>query len=182
MIGSDFSGDFRLDSGDIYLDCAGRSPLPIVVEQAGHNAVSSKVQPWKELPDCAEEISQLFSQLINAESHHCIALAPSTAFAVTLACENIFKSGILGPGKFVVIMFGEMESSVMAWQSICQRTGSTLRVVVSTDERKTWADEFIEVLQTLPSGSLAAVSLTCVHWCSGETVDSLRKLSYLFVS
>ena len=95
-----------------------------------------------------------------------------------MACDNIFRSGILGPGKYVLIMFGEMESSVMAWQSICQRTGSTLVVVTSTAESKTWADEFLEVFQTLDLESVAVISLSCVHWCSGEHVDVLCKSSY----
>lgn len=75
-------------------------------------------------------------------------------------------------------MFGEMESSVMPWQSICQQTGSTLLVVTSTNQNKTWADEFLDILQTINPGSLAVVSLSCVHWCSGEYVDVLRKYFY----
>jgi selenocysteine lyase/cysteine desulfurase len=164
---------FALDENVDYFDCAGRSPLPLSVERVGHDSVSWKLKPWKSLPNFPQEIAQKYSKLIRAESADCIALAPSTTFAMTLAAENIIRSGILRPGKFVVLMFGEMESSVYAWQSACQRTGATLLVVPPPDDSTTWSEAIISTLDTLSPGDLAAIVLTCVHWCSGRTVDAL---------
>ena len=92
---------------------------------------------------------------------------------MTLASENILRSGILGPGKYVVVMFGEMESSVYPWQLACQKTGASLLVVPSPDENTSWSDAIISALNALPPGALAVIILTCVHWCSGLTVDCL---------
>ena len=39
-----FQNDFSVDPEIIYLDCAGRSPLPILVERVGQLSVSSKVR------------------------------------------------------------------------------------------------------------------------------------------
>jgi selenocysteine lyase/cysteine desulfurase len=185
---------FSLDSNVDYFDCAGRSPLPKSVEQVGHDAVSWKVshilflslkflqsKPWKSLPNFPQEISQKYSKLIGAESADCISIAPSTTFAMTLAAENIIRSGILCPGKYVLVMFGEMESSVYPWQSACQRTGATLLVIPPPDENTTWSEAIIATLENLNPGDLAVILLTCVHWCSGRTVDALGKLSPPFL-
>jgi hypothetical protein len=101
---------------------------------------------------------------------------------MTLATENILRTGILSPGKSVVIMFGEMESSVYPWQSACQRTGASLVIVPPPDHDSSWADAIITALDALPPGSLAAIVLTCVHWCSGLTVDALRESQSLPVA
>lgn len=38
-----FESDFNINPEITYLDCAGRSPLPLDVEKVGHLSVTSKV-------------------------------------------------------------------------------------------------------------------------------------------
>ena len=136
------------------------------------------MKPWNPLPDFPQIIAQKYSKLINSESSDCIALAPSTTFAMTLAATNIIHSGILGPGKYVLVMFGEMESSIYPWQSACQRTGAILLVIPPPDDNSTWAEAILATLENLNPGDLAVIILTCVHWCSGRTVDALGESSF----
>jgi selenocysteine lyase/cysteine desulfurase len=114
---------------------------------------------------------RLYAKLIHAESPHCIAISSSTAHAISLASNNLIRSGVLSQNQAIVIMEGEMESSVYAWQNACKLTGCKL-IVIPRPKNSTWSDEIIKYLSTCESnGSLAVVSLSCVHWCSGELID-----------
>lgn len=99
---------------------------------------------------------------------------------MTLAAENILRSGILGPDKYILVMHGEMESSVYPWQSVCQRTGAILHVIPPPDDNTSWTTAIKTTIDSLPHNSIAVIILTCVHWCSGRSIDPIGEIFFHF--
>jgi len=116
--------DFRSASADgcIYLDTAGRSALPTRVERAGLEALPRKATPWRGLGDdgVADDVRTLFAELIHAPSSDCVAFAPATSTALSVAAANAVRTGVLGPGKAVLLLDNEMGSAVYPWQDACR--------------------------------------------------------------
>lgn len=110
---------------------------------------------------------QLYSTLINADSERSIAFAPTTAFAISLAAENIMRSGKLGPGKKIILVENEMGSNVYPWQHACTVTGAALEIVAFPPPGQSWAEAIIGHLDK----STAVVSVGASHWCDGSAID-----------
>ncbi len=115
----------------------------------------------------------LYAKLINSPTPECIAFAPSTAFAMSLAAANLTRLGKIPKGKCVLVLASEMASNVYPWQHACQLTGATLVVVPApvAATGQTWASQIISYLA---KGNVCVLSVGMVHWCDGTFIDLIE--------
>ena len=158
----------------VYLNNAGCSQSPLQVIEEGNKYLQWKSEPWNSSNGEGYDVTvrELYSELIRAESCHCIAFAPSTTFAMTLAAMNILKSGRLAQSCRVLITESEEDSNVFPWQNMCVQAGDhvVLQVVprpdLSVENGITWSRVIIDQLKATPP--VAVLALSCVHWCEGS--------------
>lgn len=162
----------RPGEGQIYFDSASRSPIPINVEEIGHEYLSMKGCPWNFNSNESDvlAIRECFSRLINSSSD-CIALAPSTSFAISLAARNILKSGNCVKGSKILVLENEMASNVYSWQRICEETGAVLSVISSPAD-----GDWVGAIGRNLDNSVVVLAVSSVHWCDGSLIN-LKALS-----
>lgn len=148
--------------------------MPTSVEEVGIAALKQKMQPWNGVGSDLDiaDVRQLFAALVGCNDASCIALNPSTGFAMTMAATNVVKSNIScrRTGQTVLTLDKEMGSVVYPWQEACKVTGAKLRVVADPfleGSSMSWTDAILSELDE----SVAVVALPAVHWCSGATID-----------
>jgi selenocysteine lyase/cysteine desulfurase len=168
-----------------YLDHAGQAPLSDAVIQAGIDALHRK--PWESQPEVAiksqQRVRYLFANLIGADASD-IAIHPSTAFAMSMAAENIFPT-IQNARRSsssaattttikdkVLVLQDEFNSAVYPWQNMVQRSNGRLNLAIVpcptlTFGHSTWTDA---ILDSLDASTLVA-SLTPLHWSNGTLID-----------
>lgn len=174
---SPWISNFKIpQAGQIYFDSASRSPIPCNVELVGKDYVSMQASPWdfKSNESDVFNIRKLYSNLIHSISSECIALVPSTAFAMSLAAKNILHSGSVIVGKKIMVVENEMASHVYCWQRLCKETGATL-FVVPTPEDNDWLATIIHHFDP----SVVVLALSSVHWCDGSLINLQALSKYL---
>lgn len=170
---------FEKEAGVVYFDSAGRSVIPKSVETVGVDALKRKSTPWNGI--CTEndslKVREMFAELINCESY-CVAIAPSTGFAMSVAAKNIVRMGILHVGTSVLLIEKDAGSAVYPWQDACNQTHATLRIVedpIHSNDEITWADAILEQLDE----NVAVVVLPVVHWCDGALIGLEKIVDFL---
>ena len=147
------------------------------------------------LHELQDEIRRLFATIINVPNHNnnqtatTIAMHPSTAFAITLAAENILTQFLTNNNKFekgrILILQDQMCSAVYPWQAICERSQGRLQLdVVSSPGNEisndgingmngmNWTTAVLERLteqRNLPP--VVAACLPPLHWSDGSLLD-----------
>ncbi len=179
---------FSVDEGVVYFDSSGRSVLPKSVEEIGITALQRKSKPWNGISseNDPQEVRELFSTLINAPDPNCIAICPSTAFAMSIAAKNIVHMGVLHAGTCVLLLEKQFSSAVYPWQDACNYTSATLRIVEDpfsqqlgvasvVDDEFSWADQIIEQIDD----DVSVIVLPAVHWCDGAIIDLEKIAAFL---
>ena len=170
-IGSHFTPSASEHGEVIYFDTAGRSILPKAVYEVGQKALAQKLTPWLGVgsEDDPAAVRTLFATLIGAESDSDVAMVPSTAFAMSLAAQNMTRTGALRGGSTVLVMANEMGSVVYPWQEACRAVGASFKVILDPQPPLSWSDAVIAAL--VDDQSIAVIALPPVHWCDGSIVD-----------
>lgn len=160
---------FALENESIvYLNGAARSPMPRSVAATGRSAVDTKLFPWRMENEhiVVGEVCALYSNLINAESPDCIAITPSTSYAMALAAKNIpFNSG-----QTVLCLEGQMASNVLPWQHLCTEYGTAITVVRRPLDGD-WTNAVIRRIAEVGKEAVGVVAIPACHWCDGSLVD-----------
>jgi len=135
--------DVERDPGLVYLDNAGRTPLPRCVLKAGERALKRKVRPWEGMGNDADvdDVRARYARIIGHDNGADIALCPSTSYSMSLAAHNLVRTGVIARGTEVLVLQNQMASNVMPWQSACRRAGARLRVVPSPS--RTWTEAIL---------------------------------------
>lgn len=158
----------HLSRDRVYLNAAGRSPLPKHSLAVGLAAQRKKAEtPW-DIGDTEadrEAIRALFAAMIGTEPRN-IATAPSCSYAMTLAANNL-QHKLTGRCSRVLVLQDQMASHVLPWQDLCTRAGGSLLVV----PRPADFDWTREVLAALDTGAVAVCALPPCHWCDGAVLD-----------
>lgn len=160
----------------IYLNNAGSSQIPLSVAKEGVKQLLWKQHPWD--PDSGEggcsEVRVLYSRLIKAESPNCIAFAPSTGFGMTMAAQNVLRTGALAKPCRILITESEEDSNVYPWQNICSHPDSKAKLQVVSrpalgeGSEHSWSIAVIKQLSDVAAGlPVAVLALSVVHWCEG---------------
>ena len=170
----------------IWLNAAGRTPLPTPVADAGLAALRTKqLTPWDigETESEREAVRSLFARLLGASGDE-VAVVPSCSYAMSLAARNLAPR-IHAPRRAVIILDGQMASNVLPWQRLCVEREGELRVIRRSEgsAESTQSDWTIRILQQLDKGDMAiCASLTppisiCQHLLSTPP-HSAHSLSY----
>lgn len=167
----------------VYLNNAEQSRLSAKVQRSGLTSIqASPVAPHAD--EDQRRIRSLFASLIDAEESE-IAIHPSTAFAVTLAAENVYAqlprngsfnndSSCTSPQQILIVQ-DQMNSAVYPWQNICKRSGGKLKLAVvayPTQRENGWTEAILERLDN----SVVVACLPPLHWSDGSIID-LSKIS-----
>ena len=103
------------DDSHLYFDAAGKTPLLKAAAEAGRAAVGLKSRPWlmsgAGLDEAEDFVREAFADIVGASARD-IALAPSTAHAVSMAALNL---RLAAPKNCVLVMENQMASNVMPW-------------------------------------------------------------------
>ena len=113
---------FSLPKDIHYLNCATMSPTPKGTEQAGMEGLLRKSQPHKITSEdfftTAENVRELFGQLINSPSSANIAIMPSVSYAIAVVVKNILKKKIPSNKSKIVLIGDEFPSDVYGWHEL----------------------------------------------------------------
>ena len=148
----------------IWLNAAGRTPLPVPVADAGLAALRTKqLTPWDigETESEREAVRSLFARLLGASGDE-VAVVPSCSYAMSLAARNLAPR-IHAPRRAVIILDGQMASNVLPWQRLALEREGELRVIRRSEgaAESMQSDWTIRILQQLGKGDVAiCASLT----------------------
>ena len=150
----------------VYLNAAGRSPLPLPSLAAGLAAAQRKAHsPW-DIGDTSADLDTvraLFASLIGASAED-ICLTPSCSYAMSLAAHNL-RHRISAQRRGVLVLADQMSSNVMPWQALCTSAGGEL-VIVPRPPDHDWTAAVLARLD-----GVAICALPPCHWCDGALVD-----------
>jgi selenocysteine lyase/cysteine desulfurase len=154
----------------VYFNNSGKTPVPISVQEAGQRALQRESHPWTLGDECTDEIRSLFSQIIHASPKD-IAIVPSTAFAMSLEAQNLFRNVTYrtsrctenngnDPNKLkVLILQDEMASEVYVWQAF--RDQIEFVIVTHPQSASGWTKL---ILQSLENEHITVCCVPQVHW------------------
>ena len=179
-------------SGVTYLNHAGSSQIPLTTTLQGIKYLQWKQHPWvhdngEDKEEYNQQVRDLYSQLIQAESCNCIAFAPSTSFGMTMAAQNILRSGALDKPCRVLITESEEDSNVYPWQNICTCSESSsqaqlevvLRPDLSIGSGESWGTAIINALSRQGATPVRVLALSVVHWCEGAYLEVEKVAEHL---
>lgn len=161
MVEKGSSFDASNDGGVIcYLNHAKEATLSPAVRLAGQEALTRPV--WEAPTDDRKEIRRLFASLIGAEPED-IAIMASTAFAMTVAANNIGRTG----GGKIVVLQDQMCSQVYCWQKIIKENNGERFEFDAVPP----CDDLTQAILERLDEHVAAVSIPPLHWSHGSLVD-----------
>ena len=165
---SPFSEEFYTSLPHVYLDSAGRSVSPKVVEAIGAASVSSKSMPWLGLADDADNVRKAFASIIQAESDS-ISFSPCTSYSISLAAHNLYLSGRLQENDEILVLADEMSSAIYPWQYLFDKCKCKMKVIMRPELNSSfdWTHAIVESINS----NVAVVAVPNVHWCDGALIN-----------
>ena len=147
------------------------SPLAKPVLEAGQAGLKMKVRPFEigidDFFQPVENVKKLFAQLINAPSHHQIALIPSVSYGIANATQNIQ----LTSEQNIVMLHEQFPSNFYSWKRLSERTGATIKAINApyTDGSRTeaWNTKILEAIDE----KTGVVAMSHTHWADGTLFD-----------
>ena len=166
----DAADEFDVGEDVVYLNCAGRSPMPRSVQEAGEQAVGLKRRPWlfEDSDAQANQVRALASRLFGGAKPEDVALCPSTSFAFTALARCVAPR--VEEGSHVVVLEDEMSSSVLPLQELAAARGA--KVFVAPRPRDgDWTPALLRGDGGWRWDKVAVLSLPQAHWIDGSVVD-----------
>jgi selenocysteine lyase/cysteine desulfurase len=148
-----------VSSGVSYLNHAKEAILSPVVKLSGFRALQTATWDLDSSAD-RKNIRVLFGQLICASADD-VAIMPSTAFAMTLAANNLKR--LRRKGGKIILLQDQMCSEVYAWQNIADSEWE-LEIVPPC------GDLTLAVMERLDA-NVAVVCLPPLHWSHGSLLN-----------
>ena len=154
--------------GVVYLNCAAQSPLPLVTQEAMHEAVGRKSRPDKlpdsilfEIPDRAR---RAIAPLIGARPEDVFIGAGASHGSAVAALGFPWK-----PGDEVLLAANEFPANLYIWANAARRAGGKA-VFVKGRRHAAATGEILEAV----TGRTRAIMVSLVDFGSGEVQDSER--------
>jgi selenocysteine lyase/cysteine desulfurase len=153
------------DNGIVYLNNAAMARLSQNVKQAGIHAISNQ---FEHDDSVVMSIRKDFATIIGVDDETCVAIMPSTAYAITFAAKNL--APLWTSGK-ILLLQDQMCSAVYPWQEICDRSNGSvvLEIVPYPEQTETWTELILKRLG--PGASILAACLPPLHWSDGALID-----------
>jgi selenocysteine lyase/cysteine desulfurase len=168
---------FTLSPNVTYLNCAYMSPLLKRVEKAGIRGIRMKRNPFAITSDDffseSDMLRKEFAATINTGESSRIVVIPSVSYGLANVAANLK----LTKGQEIIVASEQFPSNFYPWQSLCETTGATLKVVAPPDSLEQrgylWNQRILESI----SEKTAAVAIAHFHWADGTRfdLDAIRK-------
>ena len=152
-----------------YLNNGGQAPLSEAAKAAGEEALNRP--PWTmHADDDQAKIRSLFASLIRADPSR-IAMMPSTAFAITLAANNMFQNTVFDRQGRILLLQDQMCSAVYPWEHVCQKSGGniSLDILPYPTTEGGWTEAVLERLDVIDD--ILVACLPQIHWSDGASLD-----------
>eukprot|EP00977_Amphora_coffeiformis_P015742 scaffold4707_cov164-Amphora_coffeaeformis.AAC.16 len=155
-------------SRTVYLNNAAKARFDPSVVATG--VACMEKDPWEmNAEEDKERVRELYAQIIDSTTKDTIAIMPSTAFAITLAAQNLKK--LAKSGK-ILLLQDQYPSAVYPFQDLCKTTQGkfSLDIVPYPKKNETWTSLILERL----SSADCDISIACLpplFWCDGSKVD-----------
>ncbi len=161
---------FDLDEDVVYLNGAYMSPNLKSVTAAGIEAIMQKSKPYNIFPDDfftqAEELRELFANLIHCEDAGRIALIPSVSYGMANASKNISFS----PGDEILMIEEQFPSNYYCWKTCADKNDARL-VIMKAPNSFFRGEDWSAALLDAISEKTRVVTLPIVHWADGTVFD-----------
>jgi selenocysteine lyase/cysteine desulfurase len=131
--------------------------------------------PWEMDADSdKQQIRKLYAEIIKAPGPSHISIMPSTAFAITLAAQNLQR--IVKSGGKILLLQDQYPSAVYPWQDICQQkpTKFSLEVVPCPNKESSPSETWTSLILDRLSDTNNNISIACLpplFWCDGSVID-----------
>jgi selenocysteine lyase/cysteine desulfurase len=153
--------------GICYLNHAKEATLSPAARLAGWKALQTPAWEAADPLVLKSDIRKLFASLIGAAPED-IAIVASTAFAMTLAANNIARTH--AKGKIVVVQ-DQMCSQVYPWQKIVKDQPNKFELVVVEPSSENNDDDFTKDILDCLDETVIVVAVSPLHWSHGALVD-----------
>ena len=157
----------------VYLNAAGRTPLPARTLAVGLSAIVRKAEtPWSigDTEADKDQVRELFAEMLGeGASASDVAVVPCCSYAMTMAARNLAPTLRQRPvgRRRVLVLQDQNPSNVLQWQRLCEDEGGEL-CVIPLDMDVPLANAIVCALAT---GTVAVAALPPCHWCDGSLVD-----------
>lgn len=157
------------DDHRIYFNNAAMARFSDNVQQAGITAITNQFEQDESM---LHSIRKDFTSIIGGDDESCIAIMPSTAYAITFAAKNLAATQILTEGGKILVLQDQFCSAIYPWQEIFSNSNGNLsfEIVQYPTEAETWTELIVSRL-TSPTSSIVTVCLPPLHWSDGGLVD-----------
>lgn len=157
------------DKPVIYFNNAGMARFSPKVRQAAMQCIEDQLSSHE---DAAGRVREHFAKLIGADADR-IALMASTAFAITLAANNL-KGSLLSqpePGTILLIQ-DQFASAVYPWQTLCEESDGHISLEILPDPERgdTWTNLIMQRLKD-EKNRIRVACLPPLHWADGHLID-----------
>lgn len=160
---------FDIPRAICYLNAAAYSPLPKLVQEAAHDAIWRKAQPWRVDAQFAEEMNErtrrAAARLIQADVND-VAIVSSVGYGVATAGKVL----AIPPDSRVLVLRDDHTSPVLEWLSRSAMENFAVEVV-ARQGRQSWTEALLAAMERAGAPPIALVSISNVHWADGGIVD-----------
>ncbi len=166
---------FDIPDDVAYLNCAYMSPLMKSVQQAGHNGIAVKAQPWtlgqEDFFTRSSNARALFARLVNTEPS-AIAFVPSASYGLAVAARNL----PVARNQEIIVLDDQFPSNVYTWRELAKRSEANVRTVSWTEAKLPDAPgtDWTTALLGAIDDRTAIVAVGNCHWTDGSIVDLVR--------
>jgi selenocysteine lyase/cysteine desulfurase len=151
----------------VYFNNAAMARLSDDVRHAGVKAITNQFDQDEFM---LQSIRKDFTNIIGGghDDESCIAIMPSTAYAITFAANNLARQ--LATGTILVLQ-DQCSSAIYPWQEVISRSNGklSLEIVPYPGEHETWTELIKNRL--VPGSSVVTACLPPLHWSDGALVD-----------
>ena len=156
---------FNIPDEVAYLNCAYTSPLLLVAEDAGKEAMQAKAMPWSITPEdffsSLETARSLFAKLVDCRSDD-VAIIPAVSYGVALAAKNT----PLQQGQTILVLDEQFPSNVYGWRRLANEKKATMRTIPRPADN----DWTLAVLKAMDE-KVAVVAVPNCHWTDGTLLN-----------
>jgi selenocysteine lyase/cysteine desulfurase len=158
------------DDVQIYFNNAAMARLSVDVQQAGIKAITNQ---FKQDESMLLSIRKDFTSIIGGHDESCIAIMPSTAYAITFAANNVAAQLLTTTGTILVLQ-DQYCSAIYPWQDVIAQSNGRLAfdIIPYPKETETWMELIMKRL--VPGSQIVVACLPPLHWSDGGLVDLER--------
>lgn len=154
-----------------YLNAAYMTPQTIKMQEAGHEGIDRRANPWviseQDFFTDVETVRALFAPIIDAQTDD-IAIIPGASYGVAVAARNIK----LDKGQVIVMLAEQFPSNVYSWQRMAAEKDLQIKHVPTPSDGN-WTDGVMTLLDEYGE-QVGLLTLPHCHWSSGALLDVQR--------